>query len=191
MYRIALIVFIGLLVALPASAQSSAVDRPTWSAGDTWTYRQGGKTTTWAVLGATENGYAVQIKSASPEIVHVTRDLLFDKSYYFHPQWPLAVGNQWTFTVEDTAANSVGGTNTYEISDRVAGQESVTVPAGTFQAVHIRGKQCNATQQNRCGDFDVWYAPQVKFTVKISLISSSYWSSVWTRELVSYQVHTP
>ena len=64
----------------------------------------------------------------------------------------------------------------------------MTVPAGTFQAVHIHGKQCNTTQQNRCGDFDVWYASQAKYTVKIALISGEFWSNPWTRELVSYQV---
>jgi hypothetical protein len=71
--------------------------------------------------------------------------------------------------------------------------ESVTVPAGTFDAVRISGHHCNPTN-GRCGDFVVWYAPMVRNVVKVTWSGTDYWSPRLrgtTQALTSYQVSNP
>jgi len=143
---------------------------------------------TWTVTGITSDGYAVLFKSRSTiDSPHFDRDLLFSGATYFHPIWPLSIGESWKFTHEDTPQNGVAGRNTYATTETVVGWEFVSVPAGTFQAIKIHGRECNVTQQKGCGDFDVWYASDVKWTVKIAF-TAGYWSSTAPRELVSYKV---
>jgi hypothetical protein len=111
-------------------------------------------------------------------------------------KWPLQVGKQY----EDdyrlrpfnaTYANTTGGMNDYHTTWTVEAYEPLTVPAGTFDTFRIKGTQCNLTQGGHpCGDFIVWYAPQVKNWVKISLSPGGTWGTRagQSEELLSYKI---
>jgi hypothetical protein len=76
--------------------------------------------------------------------------------------WPLTVGKAWEQVVsrEDrTARTSRETTWAWEVQ----GEESVTVPAGTFQAVKI------VARNKRGGSliYEMWYAPDVKLWVRL------------------------
>lgn len=68
------------------------------------------------------------------------------------------------------------------------------MPEGTFAAVRISGQHCNDTAGG-CGDFVLWYAPKVKYAVKITWpASSQYWPLEYagaSELLFSYEVRTP
>ena len=188
--KVLMALWIMLFSVTPLAAQPISIDRPTWTNGDTWTYREGNLTLTFVVRGETSNGYAVERLDKDGHhvsMMHWDRDLVFEDAVFFHPQWPLETGKQWQFTHHTTAGNGISGVNDYVVTETVVGVESVSVPAGTFQSIRIHGKDCNITQHNYCGDFDVWYAPQVKYTVRIKR-QAGYWSTNDTRELVSYKV---
>ena len=169
------------------------VDRPTWTTGDTWSYQEGDETATWTVLGATQDGYLVGLTTAPPVRTHTyrfDRDLIFSQALYFHPKWPLIPGDNWSYTANGPAYNRIGGNNVWVTHVMAVGWESVTVPAGRFISFRIHGQQCDVTQ-NACGDFEVWYSPQAKYTVKISYSAAPYWSHDIrgvSRVLTSYKV---
>ena len=167
---------------------------PTWSAGDTWTFRSlAGPQASYTVLAPSADGYTVKYTSpnGAENLVEYDKNLLSPASFqpftfFWHPQWPLVPdAKPWTFTITGT---SIGGpSTTWDTTEQVQASESVTVPAGTFQAVRIHGHQCS--RNDGCGDFDIWYAPQVKFFVKIVLPRVGYWGSGGVEELLSYQLH--
>lgn len=178
--RLLISLVIAVLLGLVASASAQAINRPTWTGGDTWTIRQGTETTTFAVLGPAGDGYAVQVKTSSDSsILHYDGNLAAPNAHFFRLMWPLERGKQWRYqaTFRD---------HTYDITETVIGPDSVSVPAGSFEAVRIRGKHCYSALE--CGMFDLWYAPSVKFVVKVTF-SSGYWLNPNAQELVSYQVH--
>jgi hypothetical protein len=167
---------------------------PTWSAGDTWTFRVfAGRQVTYTVLAPSETGYTVKFNSANGDssLVQYDKNLLPPASFQnfnfiWHPQWPLTSdAKPWSFT--NSGLSSAGRASTWNTTEQVDKQEPVTIPAGTFQAVHIKGHQCN--QAGGCGDFDIWYAPQVKFFAKIVWANSRYWNGGGVQELASYQLH--
>lgn len=157
---------------------------------DTWTNPLSGEMVAWEILGVTPVGYTAAWNRTSDEAeaIDVTPNPALRGVYYFHPEWPLEVGRVWTYTLRGRAGI---GLSMWSMMEAVEAQEAVTVPAGTFQAVRIHGRQCDAAQSNRCGDFDVWYAPRVKSFVKIAWRASSYWGSdkaAQPQELLFYQV---
>jgi hypothetical protein len=189
-----LLVAVGV-VAMPSHmlAHARTANRPTWTTGNTWSYQEGDETATWTVLGATQDGYLVGLTTAPPVRTYTyrfDRDLIFSQALYFHPKWPLTPGDKWSYTASGPAYNGIGGTNVWVTRVTAVGWESVTVPAGRFIAFRIHGQQCDVTQ-NACGDFDVWYSPQAKYTVKISYSAAPYWSHDirgLSRVLTSYKV---
>ena len=81
----------------------------------------------------------------------------------------------------------------FDVKRKVEGLESVTVPAGTFDAVRISGNHCNLTHGG-CGGFIVWYALKAKYVAKITWASSRYWPGSLQGQdqvLLSYEVHSP
>lgn len=185
---------ITVCLAGPAIAQQGAdfSTPPTWSAGDTWTFRVfAGRQLTYTVLAPSATGYTVKFTppNGDSSLVEYDKDLLPPASFQnfnfiWHPQWPLVPGTKpWSFT--NTGISNRGQTSTWETTEQVDTPESITVPAGTFQAVRIKGHQCN--RAGGCGDFDIWYAPQAKFFVKIVWPNTRYWNGGGTQELASYQ----
>lgn len=182
--------------------QAPSVERPTWMIGDTWMWRlSSAGEVTYTVHEITKDGYSVQTKGPaavlksvmSAPVVEFNAKLIGGDFFFAVEEWPLEQGKTWTRV--NTSINISMGTassSTVRTTSTVAAPEPVTVPAGTFVAVRIEGKECNETQQSQCGEFTVWFAPQVKHLIKIAWSGSSYWPpSLRGRqlELFSYQVH--
>jgi hypothetical protein len=175
----------------PEASASPVAQRPLWHTGDTWTYLgTDGKPFTLTVLGIAADHYSIERRAGSDvDIVLMSFD--FSPNLFARFSWPLAVGKIWSFTTRSRPGNGIGGDeNQYVTSLVVDGYGPVTVRAGTFRAFHIKGLQCNVTQQNRCGAFDVWYAPAVKNWIKIHYITSGWWPFAGkSEELLSSKVH--
>jgi hypothetical protein len=81
-------------------------------------------------------------------------------------KWPLVEGKTWKTAWFQPA---IGGNGDW--TARVIGWETITVPAGTFQAIRIElDNSCYVTGVDGgvCGQQDrVWYAPEVKRHVKL------------------------
>jgi hypothetical protein len=82
---------------------------------------------------------------------------------------PLTVGNEWKTDFEER--NLQSGVNMKGVSlSKVAAQESVTTPAGTFDTFRIERqvKEFNATDPSRSIEmqFVLWYAPQIDHWVR-------------------------
>lgn len=179
--RVRLGLVVCALVCLPMPASAEAINRPTWTAGDTWTIKQGADILTFTVLGPSNDSYSVQSKiGANTEIRHLDANLGHPNSHYFRFQWPLETGKQWAY-------QAIYRGHTHNVTETVLGGESVSVPAGSFEAVHIRGRHCY--DPSTCGIFDLWYAPSVKFYAKVTFTGSNYWPNPAPQELVTYQVH--
>ena len=171
--------------------------RPTWIAGDTWTYtrttKSGALTYQLTVVGegTFEGKPGYQIRSANYHY-WFTKDIGFmarlqeDKVVRrVKPPtdwvWPLALGRGWERKVqwEDTER----GLRRYSYTDswKVDAYEEVKVSSGTFKTFKLVRKT------ERPGAYDeIWYSPEVKRWVKAR--GSSYTSGDYEEELVSYKV---
>ena len=91
--------------------------------------------------------------------------------------WPLAVGKEWdaTYTLENLIERT---TETRPWRYRVDAVDAVTVPAGTFHAFYITGKDPTGRLVR-----EYWYAPDIKGLVK-QRVFHPY--GVENRELVEY-----
>jgi hypothetical protein len=100
-------------------------------------------------------------------------------------RWPLEVGQQWSattsFYLEDTDFPQT------QTRIQVLAYKSVTVPAGTFEAYHLKYRGYHPEFPGNAAVIDYWYAPAVKSIVK-------YQGIVWFEnvdfhfELVRYQL---
>ncbi|HKV45762.1 MAG TPA: hypothetical protein VJT32_13980 [bacterium] len=165
--------------------------RPLWAVDDTWTYiGPGGASFTFTVREVAADHYTLEDHSG-PNVSTFQVGFDFSPSWFARFQWPLQMNERWSFDTEGPAGNDASGTNKFTTTSVVDAYEAVTVPAGTFDAYRIKGSQCNQTQQGRCGEFLVWYAPRVKSYVKISWVTTDYWGATAGKssELLSFQVH--
>ncbi len=185
-----------LLKPTPAvfAEQIPAAQQPTWTVGDTWTYNDPlSRQVKCTVLAATPDYYVVEfLNGSNRSVVNVAPDLHPKGSIIVQFQWPLAQGATWKRSVTGPAPD--GHVGTWEITSVPEAYESITVPAGTFEAFRIKGHHCVVNEGNACGDYATWYAPQAKFYIKMAWNGSGHWPDALrghSRELLSYQVHSP
>ncbi len=189
-------------VAVPASAPITGAaaqrswDVPEWKVGDEWSYRWEGPTgkgTGVLVVKAEETiddtAYWVVASGATLEYYakrnlgwHMDRrgtDVLGRAVPDSGHEWPLRVGSTWErrYRYERPAQQQ-----TAEILDRcgVTALEEITVPAGTFQALHIVCRDPTGRDAS-----EEWYAPAAKRWVRKRTFSREG-IRVW--ELTSYRV---
>ncbi len=162
---------------MPEQSRTEGLDAlspevPTWRQGDTWRYSDGYQLLVSSVVGQdvtfqrvdVPNDFLVRrglfkVKSKQGdtvrEMVYRTRD----------PQdlFPLAVGKQVVFTEEYLRA---GEMIRHNVSWTVEGQETISVPAGTFPCwvlvMRTRGVQSDWVGMERW-----WYNPDVKHYVRL------------------------
>jgi hypothetical protein len=181
-----------------AVASLNEASLPIWKVGDEWAYRyhspSGDGTYVWSV-GRSEVMDGIDcyvLKTGDRELFYRKQDLAFVRDIvsdvvvgHATPpkpdyQWPLTIGGKWeqTYTHENFRDR-----RTQELSTRweVLGQETVTVPAGTFETIKI------VARNSRTGGrlYEYWYAPTVKQWVKIH-----EWleSGERTREMIAYKL---
>ena len=183
---------------MAASALPEQLGVPAWRVGDEWAYRQdapeGASTFIWSVdRTETIDGIAhYVVRSGTRETFYRISDLAVSRSTvskeaveHYRPAWqvvtwPLTVGKAWEqrFTEERPRDRQ-----TLELtrSCRVEAVESITVPAGTFQAVGIvcLNSRTGAVVYRR------WYAPDVKNMIREEWHLSS---GHRTRELIAFKL---
>jgi len=104
--------------------------------------------------------------------------------------FPLQPGKSWSYMIDarSTGGNLLG----YRITFSVGGCERVRVPAGTFLAVAITEEQ-EVLGANTRGSRTWWYAPEVKYFVKLTHGRATH-PSFWNRSdavLLAYQILPP
>jgi hypothetical protein len=169
-----------LLAALPAAAQL-----PMPAVGDSWTYRliepkraeRSYVVTVGAVSGGEILDQVVIDGGRSVPTRHSRRTQIFSQAGgVFSPYLLVFERRSLNFALRaiEIADHACTGPVLCEVSARVAGQESVTVPAGTFVATRIVIEQswrpAFATSGASAGArvVTVWYAPEVQRAVKYS-----------------------
>jgi len=163
-----------------AVAISSLAAAPVWKIGDEWAYRYQSSsadgTYVWSVVRSeTMDGMdCYVIKTGDRELFYRKQDLAFVRDVVSGVvvgratppkpdyQWPLTVGGKWevAYTSENWRDK-----RTQQLSTQweILGEETITVPAGTFQTLKILAR--NARTGTRL--YELWYAPAVKQWVKI------------------------
>lgn len=182
-----LALFVSFCSLLCAAQPLTRADRPEVKVGDTWVYqnsdaRTGEKrpeltltakeVTTDNIVLETDTGARrtytrdfniIEIKSGDT----VTFSAKPNWTFY---QFPLEVGKKWEAQWETTSTRQ---TIRWQGKTQVEGVETVTVPAGTFQAFKLRFEgYYNGRQQIGGGSFTgfrketAWYSPDAKRVVK-------------------------
>jgi hypothetical protein len=169
-----------------AQAQGPTVaDPPTLVPGDTWTIRYSDGTRGKKTFLKEDTGVLIfevsqtwQDGKISQGFLHLTRDLstvrMLDADgaelQRFDPhslglQFPLAVGKAWQGRSQRFDEGRLVGT--YEGTYKVAGVETVLVPAGTFQTFRVEGQTHELQAPTEVWRFIHWYAPEVRMEVKL------------------------
>jgi hypothetical protein len=87
--------------------------------------------------------------------------------------FPLSPGKSWTYRTYWTTGSGQSGYD--EILYTVAGNESITTGAGTFDVVKVTGTGTWVNEVNRSGgrmEMVLYYAPKVQFTIRSEKIQS-------------------
>ncbi len=107
--------------------------------------------------------------------------------------FPLAAGKTWQ--IKERWPNNQGYD---EVTYKVVGQEKITVPAGTFDAVRVEGvgfwhNETPSTWSSQRDDkiaITLWFAPEVKTYVRF--LRENWWKGQieqqWATELIAAQV---
>jgi hypothetical protein len=163
----------------PQVACPPAIEVPTLYPGDTWAFRYNdGRRWRQTYDAVTDEGL-FRGQGAYPRAAfyfdqaHTLRKVYLDGTWLTwetpdFPEigkpsldFPLTVGKRWISTWYQYTFDQV----TQE--SRVAGCETVTVPAGTFLAVRIEVSRRNTRSTSAAFDpYTLWYAPAVKYWVK-------------------------
>jgi hypothetical protein len=195
-----------VLMGTAAPAQTSGpamADQPTLVPGDTWTVRYSDGTRATRKFLREDAGVLVfevsqtsQRGGAARGQLHLTRDLstvrMLDAGgaelQRFDPhslglQFPLSVGKEWQGTCERFDEGRTAGTfaGTY----KVVGIESVTVPAGMFQAFRLEGQTYEVQAPGKRWRFIHWYAPAVRNEAKLAAMDPD--GNVTEVELVEFR----
>lgn len=157
---------------LPTSIEALPFNAPVWKVGDSWRYSDDYNLKVSAVIGddttfersdipedwvVRRSLFKIRSKQGNVvrEVVYRTNDPA--------ELFPLAVGKQVVFLEEYLRA---GELIQHDSSWTVEGQESIQVPAGTFNCwilvMRTRGRQSNWTGSERW-----WYSPTVKHYVRM------------------------
>jgi uncharacterized protein DUF3108 len=100
----------------------------------------------------TTNGYAMRVEvGADTRVLHYNADFSSPDVHFNQFQFPFTVGKTWSYEVNGTYN---GRAMKWMVQRKVEAMESVTIPAGSFDAVRISGHHCNTTESG-CGDFVV------------------------------------
>jgi len=168
----------------PAAARADALvvpEPPVWTTGDRWRFQSisaGGRRTTYTQRVDREetlDGVAYYvIKTRTRETFYRKSDLALSHDtvggeidtrrtpprLYFI--WPLTVGATWEQTYHfERLSNKHSYDSSYAAG--VEGEETVTVPAGTFRTLKI----VNRDAAKKSVTWELWYAPDVRMWVRM------------------------
>ena len=117
---------------------------------------------------------------------------LTDLSPYADPDTPFKAGQKWHDVTGEFAPQGGSNTKLAKSEVRVAGMESVRVPAGQFKAwkIETTSESIYAVNHFFEAKCTYWYAPEIKRTVKMNLYMKTQtdaYSSNEMYELVSFE----
>jgi hypothetical protein len=110
---------------------------------------------------------------------------LTDQAPYAEPDTSFKAGQMWSEVAGDFAPQGGANTQSAKSEVRVAGLESVRVPAGQFKAWKI---ETTSERMFAVGQFFVekctyWYAPEVNRTVKMNLYFKAPTDAISSNEM--------
>ena len=179
----------------------TSIEAPALFPGDTWAFRYNdGRRWRQTYDAVTEEGL-LRGQGAYPRATfyfdraHTLRKVYLDGTWLTSEtsefpeigkpalEFPLTVGKRWTSTWYQYAFDQVIQ------ESRVAGCETITVPAGTYLAVRIEVSRRNLRSASAAFDpFTLWYAPAVKYWVKGRGGSSTLGDPFQEFELVDFTI---
>lgn len=154
-------------------------ERPTWNAGDSWTYRGRGPSGTFNVTrkvlreGVFEGREAYEVDAGgthywyTKQLGYLARTKGDETTRLARPpedwQWPIQVGKQWSAIVAwidrtDTQQQTYTLTSVWTVE----AYEEVKTPAGTFKAFKVTRREIESGASQ-----EFWYSPEVKSWIKI------------------------
>ena len=154
-------------------------ERPTWNAGDSWTYRGRGPSGTFNVTrkvlreGVFEGREAYEVDGGgthywyTKQLGYLARTKGDETTRLARPpedwQWPIQVGKQWSAIVAwidrtDTQQQTYTLTSVWTVE----AYEEVKTPAGTFKAFKVTRREIESGASQ-----ELWYSPEVKSWIKI------------------------
>jgi hypothetical protein len=154
-------------------------ERPTWNAGDSWTYRGRGPSGTFNVTrkvlreGVFEGREAYEVDAGgthywyTKQLGYLARTKGDETTRLARPpedwQWPIQVGKQWSAIVAWTDRTDTQQ-QTYTLTSvwTVEVYEEVKTPAGTFKAFKVTRREIESGASQ-----ELWYSPEVKSWIKI------------------------
>lgn len=179
-----------LAVALPAGAAQllPVAQRPSFLAGESWTFRYSdGTRATRTFLREEAGGLLFEVSqvwldgSVSLALLHLTPDLatrqIRDEDgtelqrYEPHSlglRFPLGVGQGWEASCRRFDEGKEAGSFTGAF--RVVGVEAVAGPAGIYQAYRVEGETFDPQAPTRRWRFTHWYAPAVRMEVQFQAV---------------------
>ena len=172
-------------------------ERPTWVAGDSWTYRgrraAGPYTITRKVLreGVFEGRDAYEVEAGDVRywytkqlgyLAQVRRDKVVRRAMPPEDwQWPLQVGKQWSATVTWTDSGETERQYLLTAVWAVEAHEEVKTPAGTFKAFKVSRREIESGAYQ-----EFWYSPVARGWVKIRAAGTA--DGDYEEELTAYSV---
>ena len=182
-----LLLFVLLISTGICLAEEPVAEKPTYTKGDFWFYveRNLSKKMRLTFLREEKNKYVFRMgKSDRTSDYYFTSDI---KRGIGYPspiiEFPLKVGKKWEYRYQRKGSTRGPGRDNIKAQHKVVAYESVTVPAGTFQAFKISVKH-EATEHSMITmpeKMYFWYAPEVK-----QLIKRTQWGKTW--ELKKYKI---
>ena len=175
--------FLFLLSTVVCAAEPEVIPRPEIKVGDQWVYSKTNNLTKqveWTyqsrVIGVSADGYRIESKRLDKDapLDSPQYDLDWNRvgGVYSPPRrdysFPLAVGKTWE-TKYSWVTNDQRGEITYSGAVKVVGWESITVAAGSFQALRLEFEvPWRIGGDGRTGQdvVIIWYVPEVKRFVK-------------------------
>ena len=154
-------------------------ERPTWNAGDSWTYRGRGPSGTFNVTrkvlreGVFEGREAYEVDGGgthywyTKQLGYLARTKGDETTRLARPpedwQWPIQVGKQWSAIVAwidrtDTQQQTYTLTSVWTVEV----YEEVKTPAGTFKAFKVTRREIESGASQ-----ELWYSPEVRSWIKI------------------------
>ncbi len=173
-------------------------ERPTWNAGDSWTYRGRGPSGTFNVTrkvlreGVFEGREAYEVDAGgthywyTKQLGYLARTKGDETTRLARPpedwQWPIQVGKQWSAIVAwidrtDTQQQTYTLTSVWTVE----AYEEVKTPAGTFKAFKVTRREIESGASQ-----ELWYSPEVKSWIKIRGANTA--DGNYEEELTSFTV---
>lgn len=187
------------LLPLGVLAQAAPVQRPELKVGDRWkseiqdpltklirsTIEEVVVSVDSTKIGMTFDG---QLGTVSPDLTTLDYYRVSYDNGYQMLRFPLEVGKKWDFKTQWTSKQS-GATGRSQFDVEVLSRESITVAAGTFDALKLRAK--GYMNADRGGTWSItityWYAPQAKKIVRSEWRDNKH-DEDGNRQLVEYKL---